>query len=118
MPNLNKYNIQLADLSGHYDIEAGEVFLIYAPLASSFFLADAETVERMERSIESNKYDDEMKELLSQLKEKTVDYERSIVADPSQYAHLSILPNLTCNLSCAYCYSAKGRSKTEIDQDK
>lgn len=118
VPNLNKYNIQLADLSGHYDIEAGEVFLIYAPLASSFFLADAETVERMERSVESNEYDDEMKELLSQLKEKTVDYERSIVADPSQYAHLSILPNLTCNLSCAYCYSAKGRSKTEIDQDK
>ena len=118
VPNLNKYNIQLADLSGHYKIEAGKIFLIYAPLAGSFFLADAETVKRMERSVKSNKYDDEIKKLLSQLKEKTVDYERSIVTDPSQYAHLSILPNLTCNLSCAYCYSAKGRSKIEIDSDK
>lgn len=118
VPNLNKYNIQLADLSEHYDVETGKIFLIYAPLAGSFFLADAETVERLERSVESDESDDEMKELLSQLKEKTVDYEGSIVDDPSQYAHLSILPNLTCNLSCAYCYSAKGRSKTEIAQDK
>lgn len=37
VPNLNKYNIQLADLSGHYDVETGKIFLIYAPLAGSFF---------------------------------------------------------------------------------
>lgn len=31
---------------------------------------------------------------------------------------LYILPNYKCNLSCTYCYAAKGRSSKEIDKDE
>ena len=115
VPNLNDHNIQLADLSRHYGIEEGKVFLVYAPLAGVFFLADADTVQRLEAFVE-NGDDEEMEELWAQLKENSEDYRSSIVEEPSQFTRLSILPNLTCNLSCAYCYSAKGRSKMEIDE--
>lgn len=114
-PNLNHINVQLADLSQHYNIEAGKVFLVYAPLAGVFFLADADTVQRLESAVK-NKGDKECEELLEQLSVCSEDYKNRIVDDPSKFTHLSILPNLVCNLSCAYCYSAKGRSKTEIDQ--
>lgn len=30
---------------------------------------------------------------------------------------LSILPNLTCNFTCSYCYSANGRSRQKLDFD-
>lgn len=36
------------------------------------------------------------------------------IAHPGQYRKLSILSNYKCNLSCIYCYSAKGRSDKEI----
>lgn len=112
-PNLNNINVQLADLARHYEIEEEKVFLVYAPLAGVFFLADVDTVQRLETSVE-NGGDKEMKELLGQLRECLEDYKGNIVEEPSQFTRLSILPNLVCNLSCAYCYSAKGRSKTEI----
>lgn len=35
--------------------------------------------------------------------------------DPDGYRTLMILPNNRCNFRCSYCYSAKGRSGTEID---
>lgn len=114
-PNLNNHNIQTEDLARHYMIEQEKFFLVYAPLADAFFLADANTVERLEEVIESEE-DKELKELLSQLKECSEEYRSRIVKDPSQFTSLSILPNLVCNLSCSYCYSAKGRSKMEIDE--
>lgn len=118
--NLNSHNIQLADLSDHYKIDEGKVFLVYAPLAGIFFLADADTVQRLEAAISNgdDENDDEIKELVAQLKECSEDYQSSIVRDPSEFTRLSILPSLICNLSCAYCYSANGRSKMEIDKDK
>lgn len=114
-PNLNNHNIQTEDLARHYMIEQEKFFLVYAPLADAFFLADANTVERLEEAIESEE-DKELEELLSQLKECSEEYRSRIVKDPSQFTSLSILPNLVCNLSCSYCYSAKGRSKMEIDE--
>lgn len=114
-PNLNNINVQLADLSQHYKIEAGKVFLVYAPLAGVFFLADTDMVQRLENAVTS-KGDKEFEELLEQLNVCSEDYKSRIVDDPSNFTHLSILPNLICNLSCTYCYSAKGRSKTEVDQ--
>lgn len=114
-PNLNNNNIQIEDLARHYVIEQEKFFLVYAPLADAFFLADANTVRRLDRAAKGGE-DKEMEELLTQLKECSEDYRSCIVKEPSQFTSLSILPNLVCNLSCSYCYSAKGRSKMEIDE--
>lgn len=119
VPNLNNHNIQLADLSGHYAIDEGKVFLVYAPLAGVFFLADTDTVQQLEETMGNGDNENgEMMELVAQLKECTEEYQSSIVRDPSEFTRLSILPNLICNLSCTYCYSAKGRSRMEIDKEK
>lgn len=37
-----------------------------------------------------------------------------ISADPDEFRTLMVLPNNRCNFHCAYCYSAKGRSNTEM----
>lgn len=37
-----------------------------------------------------------------------------ISSDPNNFRTLMLLPNNKCNFHCAYCYSAKGRSSTEI----
>ena len=115
--NLNRNNIQLVDLHNHYLIDKGKVFLVYAPLGGICFLADKVTFKDLESHIEDKNIDDntELGSVLSQLKNPSeVDFSDRIVSDPIQYTHLSILPNLICNLSCTYCYSAKGRSKMEI----
>jgi hypothetical protein len=36
---------------------------------------------------------------------------------PGQGDTLSILPNQKCNFSCSYCYSAKGRSDSELSPE-
>jgi radical SAM protein with 4Fe4S-binding SPASM domain len=37
---------------------------------------------------------------------------------PQEFTTLSLLPSLTCNFQCKYCYSAQGRSKTTISNEK
>lgn len=114
---LNRNNIQLVDLHNHFSIDEGKAFLVYAPLAGVCFLADASTVNDLEGHIEDKNIDEstEIGSVLGQLKNfSETDLSDRIVSDPLQYTHLSILPNLICNLSCTYCYSAKGRSKKEI----
>ncbi|MCO5263498.1 MAG: radical SAM protein [Lentimicrobium sp.] len=37
--------------------------------------------------------------------------------EPGQGDTLSILPNQKCNFSCSYCYSAKGRSDSELSPE-
>lgn len=115
--NLNKCDIQLADLSQYYGIDAGKYFLVYAPLAGIYFLSDAENVDKIEAAIGRNSpaVDEETAELLTQITDRSEgDFSNSIVEEPSQFTKLSILPNLICNLSCSYCYSAQGRSKMEV----
>ena len=113
--NLNNNDVQLADLCYYYDIPQGKVFLVYAPLAGIYFLADADEAERLDRAMAGNADDEELATLAAQLKDKSEgDFSKRIISHPSQYTKLSILPNLMCNLSCSYCYSARGRSKTEV----
>lgn len=111
--HLNENNIQVEDLGASY--------LVYAPLAGLFFLADRESVEKMESALAlpEEKRDQATNTLLKQLTEQTVtEYQSRIIRHPSEFTNLSILPNLKCNFKCSYCYSAKGRSTAEIPLDK
>ena len=51
VPNLNNHNIQLDDWYGHYAIDEGKDFLVYAPLAGVFFLADTVIVQQLEETM-------------------------------------------------------------------
>ena len=120
-PNLNHNNIEVADLCKFYpNIRAGQLFLVYAPLAGVSFLSDADNIEKLETEIglKPENRDQSVAELLNQLQDTSeANLESRIVTSPLKYTKLSILPNLICNFSCTYCYSAKGRSKSEVSQD-
>lgn len=121
-PHLNQNNIEIADLCNFYpNIKAGQLFLVYSPLAGVSFISDAENISKIEAAIDLpvEQQDDSMKSLITQLLDTSeANWEDKIVLSPTKYTKLSILPNLICNFSCIYCYSAKGRSKEEIAQDK
>lgn len=120
-PNLNHQNIEVADLCKFRpNIRAGQLFLVYAPLAGVSFLSDADNIAKLEAEIsqKSESLDQSVAELLNQLLDTSeANLESRIVTSPLKYTKLSILPNLICNFSCTYCYSAKGRSKSEVSQD-
>lgn len=97
--NLNEHNIYTADLSAYYEVEPGKYFLVYAPLKGVFFIAD--------------------KDGLQSLPEQLFEPDEQIlsaphITHPEQFTKLTIMPNLTCNFACRYCYSAKGRSTTRM----
>jgi len=119
---LNHHNIQIADLCNFYPhIRVGQLFLVYAPLAGVSFLADSDNISKLEEELqkEPQSRDEAFAGLINQLLDTSeADVGSRIVTSPSKYTKLSILPNLICNFACTYCYSAKGRSKSEITQDQ
>ena len=121
-PHLNYNNIEIADLCNFYPgIRAGLLYLAYAPLAGASFLSDADNIIKLENAISQapEEQNESISPLITQLLDSSdANFENRIVTSPKKYTKLSILPNLICNFSCAYCYSAKGRSKEEISQEK
>lgn len=120
-PHLNDNNIEMVDLCNFYSsIKTGQLYLVYAPLAGVSFLSDADNIMKLETaiSLESGKQEESVASLIAQLLDTSeANLKNRIVTSPMKYTKLSILPNLICNFSCTYCYSAKGRSKAEIDQE-
>ena len=120
--NLNNNDIQVADLtSPEWDLPKRKNVLVYAPLAGLYFLTDKPSVEELENALSQpeSRRDEAMASTLAQLTAKTVtEYQSRIIQHPSQFTHLSILPNLKCNFKCNYCYSSKGRSTAEITTEQ
>ena len=124
--NLNTKDIQVFDLAPFFpQLDAGRLFMVYAPLAGSCFLADADTVQQLDRGvIDSGACEERIRAVVSQIcdiseySSMLASPDPTVVLDPSNYTKLSILPNLKCNFSCRYCYSAKGRSTTVLDAGK
>lgn len=125
-PNLNSKEIQLFDIAAFYPTAGeGSLFIVYAPLAGACFIADAEMVQQLEDSVvDASSSPENIQSVISQICD-TSEYDAmlanpdpTVVSDPTAYTKLSILPNLKCNFSCRYCYSAKGRSTAEVDIGK
>ncbi len=114
-PFLNKLNIQIADLALHYDVEQESCFLVYAPLAGIYMLADADMIAKLESEAALPGSNCEVRDLLEQFSQNDIDYSDRIVKNPKDFDSMTILPNLICNLHCSYCYSAKGRSNIQLD---
>jgi radical SAM protein with 4Fe4S-binding SPASM domain len=95
-----------------------DVQLIYAPLSDNMLLADTTTVEALEQAVTSPaSTESEYSDLLAQLKPCADLQLRNSTTAPDMYQTLYVLPNYVCNLSCSYCYSAKGRSSKHLSEE-
>lgn len=89
-------------------------FIVYAPLSGFISQCEDEDVQMLHSVLSGEKVAppeySEIIELLGTQQEET----QLLKKHPGEYKKISILSNYKCNLSCVYCYSAKGRSTQEI----
>lgn len=88
--------------------------IIYAPLSGVITECDPEDVRILQSILTgdapvTHEYEGIISLLSSDSERITIP-----ITHPRQYRKLSVLSNYICNLSCVYCYSAKGRSDKEI----
>lgn len=89
-----------------------EKVLLYAPMSCNCVALDPTDVANLEASAAGQNQDEEYLEALDVLTSHDDIPRISTVED---FVNLSILPTNSCNFSCSYCYSAKGRSSRAID---
>ena len=91
--------------------------LLYAPLADSIMLLNKTDIQRLATAVsDSSNADNESIDIINSLCDVASVKDRDgHVRTEKDFINLSILPNNTCNFSCSYCYSAKGRSTKKID---
>ena len=100
-------------------LENDRVHILYSPLTEGLALVSGDDARRICSCIDdpSGCTDRELQNLI----EEMTPAKMPGVCDLTpleKITKLSVLPNLTCNFTCSYCYSAKGRSKTVIDWAK
>lgn len=110
---LRQYELYVLDSSSQ------ENHIIYAPLADSAFVASNQDLSQLAKAaMGSNDAESDYIESFNTLtKVVQVKNRKGYIHDERDFINLSILPNNVCNFSCAYCYSAKGRSSTRINFD-
>ncbi len=94
----------------------GGYALLYAPLADSILLLNEEEMIRVKRAVVTpDTADEEALSIVDALCNVVPLKDRgNQICNECDFINLSILPNNICNFSCAYCYSAKGRSKQQL----
>jgi radical SAM protein with 4Fe4S-binding SPASM domain len=110
---LSDYYIYAIPTGDYFGKQPDDFYLIYAPLSGNIFLADPHTVEKMNRVVNHIDEDEEIDQLLETLKD-TSETQLETIRDLEDYQILYVLPNSTCNFSCSYCFSARGRSTKEL----
>ncbi len=103
------FAIECGELWG---MEGKEVSLLYSPMRQDVALIDSDTLEAVTRYAQ-----DQDKEAAAEVKDLWESMFHAPVwevekRDVMLSESMSILPNLTCNFACSYCYSAQGRSAT------
>jgi sulfatase maturation enzyme AslB (radical SAM superfamily) len=93
-----------------------KLFLLYSPIARKAVWVDNDTAQKIKMGLplseQAQGIIDELIDFIP-LKKQT-----QKVKQVEDYPLLTVLPNQKCNLSCSYCYSAKGRSNIELDRQK
>lgn len=119
---MHRDNIFLIPVGDYLGKDDCEYQLIYAPLAGKMLIADKDSIFDVNHFIHNR---DELivdKNILKTLNEitseKDVEDYLSKVERVDDLQKMSILPNHTCNFSCSYCYSAKGRANIVLTKEK
>ncbi len=98
------------DCGERFGLAEYDVALLYSPMREEVALIDKDTLTCL-LSYAENKNEscqEEVKDLFETFYHQQVNFIPT--RDVTLSERLSIIPNLTCNFSCTYCYSAKGRS--------
>ena len=106
------YAIPAGDLAGKAD---DALQLIYSPLTGLSLMADVADMEdisgRLEKVVLGCAGPEE--ELASLYAPQKLQNLSARMTRPEQIRRLCILANQRCNFACSYCYSARGRDKTD-----
>ena len=120
-PNLAEKEVYSMPLNVVFKNDAkeyqGKTF-VYAPLANQCLILDVEKLQQLEDWANGRDVSDEMVSLGESLTKIDKGRIRNRVASIDDYSTLVYLLNYKCNFACRYCYSAKGRSNGELDQEK
>jgi len=119
---ITRNEIQTIATGDYFGMPLEELFLVYSPLAGASFIASRLDIERLEDCFcKKNKgidIPDDMQEVIEGLTDFSgSNPNKNVIKTPYEFTKLSILPNFTCNFSCSYCYSAKGRSNKTVNKD-
>lgn len=110
---LNSHNIYAIPVGSYFNRNEEACFLVYAPLANVFFLSFPEEVYKLEEAIQTGDSSTLLEKLLSQNAFK----DNSNEVSSETFCTLHLLLNEKCNFHCKYCYSAEGRSATELTME-
>lgn len=89
--------------------------ICYSPLKDEICLIDAESANRLS-TLPPALYDEELKKFVKEMDTPVPESCKSRVPDIRATSRLSIIPNNICNLTCSYCYSAKGRNNSKLSK--
>lgn len=107
----NIYRLPMQDDLGREDLE-----LIYAPIADAMLLVSHDEADALEQAVERPD-ESEWAEVVETLLAGIPAAQRSSkVNHVDEFLLMYVLPNYTCNFSCSYCFSAKGRSAKALDK--
>lgn len=98
------------------DLGRDDLELIYAPIADAMLLVSHPEADALEQAIEQPgdpELSDVVETLLGGIPAGQRDHK---VTHVDQFLLMYVLPNYTCNFSCSYCFSAKGRSGKALDK--
>jgi radical SAM protein with 4Fe4S-binding SPASM domain len=101
-------NFPHLNATGLWPVEAYGRKYLYAPLVGMIVEAEISEIDNFELSMSSGEMPDELRPLVT-------NYNNTGILSPEQTSELTILINQRCNFACKYCYSANGRSSSELN---
>ncbi len=116
---LAQHNIYTIPAGDYFGLEPERCHIVYAPLANTFFLADASNINELEAELrESKTAGNPLWKNLFPSQERLQAIE-PLLKKPTanELVKLFLILNERCNFACKYCYSAKGRSKDELTME-
>jgi len=120
MDILLKNEIYTCSVHEFLPVEKDRYFLLYAPLSTLSMIASHEDLETIRHFLTQPVQDESLSETVSALLDRTPsdDALSKRIYGTDGFANMSLLLNNKCNFNCSYCYSAKGRSNTQLDEKK
>ena len=111
--------IFIIPIGNEVDLAENDICIVYSPLKDVTALVTADDAKALSQYFTEGDAlcDDALSDLALDLASDEV-VNDGTAPDIDKITKMSILPNLTCNFSCSYCYSAKGRSNTVISWEK
>lgn len=91
--------------------------ICYSPLKDEICLIDIESAQKL-YTLPPHLYDEELRELIKEIDSPVPEFCKTRIPDIQATTKLSIIPNNICNLTCSYCYSAKGRNNLKLNIDQ